>query len=344
MTVTTKLSIYDNSVTTFNNKLFIGASNFTNGGEVWQYDSEDYSIYLPIIMNKPTGWYIVSSPTTNSLNAVKMSSANQGWSVGNSGTIIRWNGSSWSAATSPTTNNLNDLYILDANDAWSVGDSGTILRWNGSSWNTYSSPTDIKLNGIYMLNKNDGWIVGNSGTILHWNGTEWKSWASPTESDLFALDFLSNDFGWATGGWQGYSPGGGTSEMLRWDGTQWIDYPYEHSFHAWGVLHDIDVVSPTFGIALGEGFNGEIWNGIFWHAYQPSPVLLMIYYGVSFLTDSDGWSVGWQYQGTNIHHWNGNIWEEIPSPVNPVLRDVTMLDSTHGWIVGDEGTILRFGN
>jgi len=38
---------WDNSVTVFNNSLFIGTMNWANGGEVWQMLNQ---IYLPLIM------------------------------------------------------------------------------------------------------------------------------------------------------------------------------------------------------------------------------------------------------------------------------------------------------
>jgi DNA-binding beta-propeller fold protein YncE len=341
-------SIYfDNGVTIFNDILYtVGGTNFENGGEIWRYEDSDSNIYLPLILNnyqEPVEniWKKVTSPTNQTLNAVKMLSANDGWAVGDAGTILRWNGSNWSEFSSTTTNNLNGLALLDGSNAWAVGDSGTILKWNGSTWQSYTSPTSLRLNEIHLLNANNGWIVGEGGTLLHWNGSGWQSWTSPTTYDLYALDFLSDTDGWAVGGlpWTGT----GTSEILKWNGSEWSVYVHEHSLQAIDVLYDIDMVSPTFGIALGHNNNGERWNGYYWTWYNPDTAMIY-HHGVHFLSENDGWSVGWHAEERNILHWENNEWNSVPSPVTSTLMDVFMIDSNHGWIVGTEGVILRYGN
>lgn len=336
---------WDNGVTTFNEKLFIGTINSANGGEIWRYEESGSNIYLPLILNNyqapaADSWKKVASPTTQTLNAVKMLSVNNGWAVGNAGTILRWSGSAWSGFTSPTTSNLNGLALFDSDNAWAVGDSGTIIHWNGSTWQSYTSPTSLKLNDIYLLNENNGWIVGDSGTLLYWNGSNWQLWASPTTYNLNALDFLSNTDGWAVGGY--HYPINGKSEILKWNGSEWTVYDHGYFLPAIDALNDIDMVSPTFGIAMGMNNNAEMWYEWYWHWYHPNE-FLTYHFGVDFLSESDGWSVGWVYQESNILHWEDTTWEREPCPVDSELMDIYMLDSDHGWIVGAEGVILRYG-
>ncbi len=340
------VTLWNTATIDFNDQFYIGTRNDANGGELWRYEPRGSNIFLPMIMNNyqapvENAWNIVTSPTTQTLNAVKMLSAIDGWAVGNAGTVLHWNGSTWSEYSSPTSNNLNGLALLDLNNAWAVGDSGTILNWNGSTWQSFTSPTSLKLNEIYLLSANNGWIVGESGTLLRWDGSSWQSYTSPAVHDLYALDFLSDTDGWAVGGLN--MPGSGTSEILKWDGTDWTVYDHEYSIPALDKLYDIDMVSPTFGIALGMNNVGEKWNGYFWTAIAPFPYL-MRHNGVDFLSESDGWSVGWIHQESNILHWVDTTWEREPCPVDSELMDIFMLDSSHGWIVGAEGVILRFGN
>lgn len=339
-------TLWNSATTVFNDQLYIGTTNYANGGELWRYEKSGSNIYLPLILNNykaplENTWNKFASPTTQTLNAVKMLTADSGWSVGNAGTILRWNGSNWSDISSPTMSNLNDLSLLNTNNIWAVGDSGTILKWNGTIWQSYTSPTTSNLNGIHFLNANNGWIVGESGIILRWDGSIWNIWTSPTTYDLFALDFLSDTDGWAVGGVSGY--GTASSEILMWNGTEWTIYEHEVSLQAADVLYDIDMVSSIFGIALGMNNNGEMWNGYYWNWYNPNPYL-MRHQGVDFLSVSDGWSVGWIYEESNILNWNGNEWSRVSCPVDSELMDVYMLDSDHGWIVGAEGVILRYGN
>ena len=338
-------TLWNNAMIDFKNQLYIGTNNLASGGELWRYEKSNFKIYLPLIVDNyqapvEKSWKTVTSPTTQTLNAIKLLSADKGWAVGDAGTILSWNGSAWSGFSSPTTNNLNGFALLDWNNAWAVGDSGTILNWNGSTWQSYTSPSSHKLNDIHFLNANNGWIVGESGTLLYWNGSSWQTWTSPTTYDLYALDFLTDTDGWAVGGASGY--GTGKSEILKWNGIEWTVYVHEHSLPAIDILYDIDMVSSTFGIALGMNNNGEKWNGYYWTWDNPNPPLIW-HYGVHFLSESDGWSVGWIYEESNILHWKENIWENVPCPVDSALMDVYMLDSDHGWIVGAEGVILRYG-
>ena len=52
-----------------------------------------------------------------------------------------------------------------ASDVWAVGDSGTILHWDGSAWTSASSGTTFALFGVWGSGANDVWAVGDD-TIL----------------------------------------------------------------------------------------------------------------------------------------------------------------------------------
>jgi hypothetical protein len=41
----------------------------------------------------------------------------------------------------PQGNTLDGVSALDENNVWAVGDSGTILHWNGTSWSAQASGT-----------------------------------------------------------------------------------------------------------------------------------------------------------------------------------------------------------
>ncbi len=114
-----------------------------------------------------------TSPTPYYLYSVFMVSATDGWAVGGSGTIIRYDGTEWSNVTSPTTETLNSMHMVSASDGWAVGIEGTIIRWDGTNWNTVTSPTTETLRSVHMVSASDGWAVGSGGTILRWTGTEW---------------------------------------------------------------------------------------------------------------------------------------------------------------------------
>jgi hypothetical protein len=57
--------------------------------------------------------------------------------------------------------------MVSADEGWAVGDVGTILRWDGTEWQLYRSSV-LAYRGIDMVSATDGWIVGNHGVIVRW--------------------------------------------------------------------------------------------------------------------------------------------------------------------------------
>jgi uncharacterized repeat protein (TIGR01451 family) len=75
-----------------------------------------------------SAWTKVDSPTTNALNGVSMVASDNVWAVGNSGTILHYDGTGWSQVDSPTTITLQAIHMW-ANEGWAVGELGTVLRY-----------------------------------------------------------------------------------------------------------------------------------------------------------------------------------------------------------------------
>ena len=59
------------------------------------------------------GW---TSLTIEWLHSVSMITAADGWAVGESGSIIHWNGIQWDIVTSPTMDDLLSVDMVDASD------------------------------------------------------------------------------------------------------------------------------------------------------------------------------------------------------------------------------------
>ena len=163
----------------------------------------------------------IASPTTYSLWSVSMVDSNDGWAVGELGTIIHWNGTQWNIVTSPTTQILRSVFMINPNDGWAVGAWGTIIHWNGTQWSIVTSPTTtLLLKSVFMVSSDDGWAVGGDNfpasmakTIIHWNGTQWSIVTSPTLQMLNSVFMVNPNDGWAVG----Y---GGA--IIHWAGAKWI--------------------------------------------------------------------------------------------------------------------------
>src|SRR5215471_20997686 len=80
---------------------------------------------------------------------------------------------------------LRGVSALSASDAWAVGDSATVLHWNGTIWAPATIPglpVNVFLSAVDALSSSDVWAVGESSAqgapvttlIVHWDGTAWK--------------------------------------------------------------------------------------------------------------------------------------------------------------------------
>ena len=115
-------------------------------------------------------WNMVESPQivgTRTLWAVDMVSSSDAWAVGDSGIILRWDGTNWQNVTSPTTKHLFSVNMVNSTNGWAVGSDGCIIHWDGAIWSNVASPSGAWLNCVSMVSSTDGWIVGADG-IYRW--------------------------------------------------------------------------------------------------------------------------------------------------------------------------------
>ena len=82
----------------------------------------------------------------------------------------------WYQQNSGTTANLNSVHFEDVNNGWAVGDSGTIIYTSdgGTTWQKQVSGTILNLSDIFFTDSKHGWTVGydkfsekKKGMLLH---------------------------------------------------------------------------------------------------------------------------------------------------------------------------------
>jgi len=135
--------------------------------------------------------------------------ANNGWSVGDPGRIIRITNASsgsptFTVQTSGTTQSINAIHMLDVSNGWTVGDSGTILKTtdSGTTWNPQTSGTSKKLRDVHFMDQNQGWAVGDSGLIIATTngGTDWEEENSGVDNELRGVFFVNSGYVVGAGG------------------------------------------------------------------------------------------------------------------------------------------------
>ncbi len=270
-------------------------------------------------------WRTVASGTSRMLSSVRGSAPDHVWAVGESGTILSWNGSAWAGATSGTTSWLWGVWASSAADAWAVGEAGTILHWDGSAWSPSSSGVTGPLRGVWGSGPNDVWAVG-SGMILHWDGAAWTASAAPGGADVMGVWGTSASDVWAVGG-----------ALLHWDGAAWTRVPSSDPYlrhAAWGS-------SARAVWAVGE-WTIDLWNGSAWTVSRQDPHADD--QGVWGSAADDVWVVG--STPHTLLHWDGQGWSDATNPTSGAqdfaLRSVWGSSASDVWAVGDGGTILRY--
>lgn len=71
----------------------------------------------------------------------------------------------------PQGNSLRGVWGSSGTNVLAVGESGTILRYNGSAWSPMTSGTTNPLYGFWGSSENNVFAVGGGGTILHNSNT-----------------------------------------------------------------------------------------------------------------------------------------------------------------------------
>ena len=107
----------------------------------------------------------------NALRAIWASSASDIWAVGDSGSVLRYDGTTWSSSTTRFPALRLGLHGVTGNahgEVWIVGDNGTILYFNGSQWSVWQHPSLSTLRSVFREPVSGGlWAVGDQGIILH---------------------------------------------------------------------------------------------------------------------------------------------------------------------------------
>ncbi len=297
-----------------------------------------------------SSWSVIPSPDANTagtgvinrLHGVAVIAPNDAWAVGYSTggsqgyrtLTMHWDGASWQIVPSPNLplpnlyNALNSVSAISPNEVWAVGgvpkelgngvsSRATLMRWDGTAWTLTPEPAEAvlwnssSLNAVTAVASNEVWAVGDLGRPFRWNGSAWTL-SGPAFPSQFtkALDHTAASNIWAVGAAPPVAGSEGSSfpasaTSARFDGAAW-----------------------TFSQPALAGTNNTT-------AFR----------GVTAVSPSNAWAVGFVNQSTLVQRWNGTAWTVVGSANgNPILNANrlvnNMLNSVHAnsatdiWAVG----------
>jgi hypothetical protein len=251
----------------------------------------------------------------------------------------------------PSLRGVRSVHATGGSNVWAVGESGSILMYDGSIWGSITAPLQTNYNAVWMTGSNDGWAVGNrttgvggGSTFLHWDGVKWaRAVAGVGSVDLYGVWEVNSGEAWAVGGGQGTFP-----FIAHYSGGAWTTLPTPTCLTPNCILRDVYGTSSNNIWAVGDGGLIAQWAGTSWStAATAQPTTGISWRSVTFVggDPNNGWAVGYNSTGPVIFQYTSLIhWVSVPVPAGvPAsvrLNSIQFRDSSHGWIAGSRGTIL----
>jgi len=299
-------------------------------------------------------WTVQQSGTMNRLNCVTAVSGDVAWIAGENGTVLLTTdgGETWADVWSfPDTMNCVNIEVLENNTALLCGVAGEwpqitntyIYRTNnyGTSWTKVFEQAGGFLNDITMLNQNDGVAIGNHvdgvWTILKTadSGFSWTQIADAPQANASEHPYFTG-VTWVDNSTCWFGLNVPAAFRSADEGTSWdkVDIP------PLDKVITIDFNQPGFGLAASYNAmaktndNGANWQDI------AAPGDGYLFYLLSHQNKF------WLLRDKSIYNSenNGSNWE-IQAIADYLLRYLAFTTDhkgTHGWAVGDNGTILKY--
>jgi len=282
----------------------------------------------------------------------------------------------WTSMTMSDTTHLTGLYAMDGESVWVVGNTGRILRFDGTDWNIVTSNTDKNLNDIAMISETEGWAVGEEGTILHCEAGVWSAMAGLDEQlnfeSLYAFDIDDVYFigyGFLPGGSVMHYDGVDMTEVfhtgknlmaiaadspdniwivgddnfrLYFDGTDWTEdaSTLPESTKLFSVAIDEDGEPIISGMRLPGWDLAKIYKkvGTQWKTefsdYAPWLLDIDLHETVGFCMGKQGRTIERSIFG----------WQRLAIPTSNQINELDLLDMSRGWAVCDGGIVLKYEN
>ncbi|WP_257453499.1 putative metal-binding motif-containing protein [Archangium lipolyticum] len=92
------------------------------------------------------------------------------YAVGESNSVLRWNGTKWSKHSGPSpTEDLLSVLAFGSSSVYVVTGTGRVYRFNGTSWNElFQLSGGVILRDIAGSSPENLWVVGHDGGVAHW--------------------------------------------------------------------------------------------------------------------------------------------------------------------------------
>lgn len=292
-------------------------------------------------LHSQSRWTVQNTPTREQLRGVSFVNAQNGWAVGNKGTILATQngGQTWSSQGRVLESNYLDVFFFNTRIGWATGTDGLIGTTldGGTSWEiarlyrNRATGLFFNFSAVFFVDSLRGWLAADSGAVLTTRdgGNQWTLQNTGVRNDISSLCFINANLGWAsasnrilqtTNGGQTW-----TTQVIYSNATlNWLHFA--DSLRGWACGNAGVIVATTDG--------GKTWQ----QQITPTSNTLAM---VRFVNPRVGWATG--AGGTILNTTDGGAtWRTQISGVSTDIIAASFVDSTRGWAVGSNGTILNY--
>lgn len=209
------------------------------------------------------------------------------------------------------------------------------------AWTPLTSGTANYLNDVDFIDNNNGWVTGGTNTILKTTdaGVTWNpvTISGAVSGDGYnSVNFLDLNTGFVSG----------QKIIARTldGGSTWVAGRDTNSSNFRSA--SFPTSSTTLWVVGSIGTNRAYWRYTFnpdnsITTYFFMPISMGYWSDLHFTSVNEGWVVG--YTGAIVHITNASgtpSYSGQTSGTSETLNAIQMLDSLHGWVVGNNGVIL----
>ena len=202
----------------------------------------------------------------------------------------------------------------------------------GVTWEQQYSGTTNWLGSVYFVDSKNGWAVGQYMRILHTTdgGNNWTTQNSEDTCHLSEVHFIDVNEGWSVGS---------CGRILHTidGGNNWTEQNAGPTSLNLVSVHFTDKLHGWIG-GLGKVLYRTTDGGQTWDELQPYVYTNIVYRGIHFIDNLNGWRIG---DGTSYTTDGGITWT---SSTDYSGHDLQMLDLENGYVVGSLSHVLKTTN
>ncbi len=273
-------------------------------------------------------------PVADDLRAGWVAGDGQAVFVGDSGTIVHFDGQRWFTRPAPSAPFLTDVWGSAADDVYAVGYGGTVLHFDGRRWSpvALSLPASPHLYAVWGSAADDVFVAGSQGVIVHYDGTTWTSMPSGAGASLHDVWGSSSSDVFAVGA---------DGLILHHDGARWS----QMSAGTTDSLREVTGTAPDDVYAMSETrllhFDGKRWKtvrrphveDVFLAMHSPSR-------GEQLISFTSAVSGSNERKRGAVLRFDGKSWSQLPPHEGPFTAFVPIPDGGN-YAIGRHGAIHR---